>query len=248
MSSIAVLTTPSQDTKPGFTIYSESLVSKNTVSEVINTTNIESKTNLTVNAATNLNLGPGSSNIAIGSSTCATAITGGLMVNNVKPTAWNASLYTEPSPVFDTPLEFSMINSTDSVAGSMTIKPRVGNGFTLKIFNGGTLTLGFETTLTIRLKINGSTILEQNVPSGAVVGQGFTNDIVLNYRANGDFNTCTCGGRIIREADDTIINYNTSSLVWDPTIDNTISLTGQFSDGNGSWVTSIFDMVSSQCT
>ena len=247
MSSVAALTTPDQNTKPGFTIYSESLVSKNsTVSGVINATDIESKTNLTVNAATNLLLGPTTSNITVGGTTTATAVVGGFTVNGSRPACWNASLYQDPGIISGSTDEFTLFGS---MAGSLTVDPRVTNGFTLKTSIIGELGLGAATTMTIRAYVNGNVYFTQVIPNtGAVVGQGVTHDMTLNFQAAGGFNVGSFGGRIIREADDAVVNVASVLNVWDPTIQNTIDITGQFSDAGGSWKTTIADMFSSQCT
>lgn len=246
MSSLAALTTPSETTKPGFTIYTESIVAKNSsTSGIITATNIESKSNLLVDAVTNLNLGIfNADTVNIGNALASTKLLGSLTSNNKTVPIWRASLSGTASNFLATTAETSIIGA--SVVGSLAISPTLAAGFTLKLNNVAVISLGAATTLTLRLKLNGNTILTSVIPAGVVVNQVISISNNINIRAFGNLNDVLSTSTIIRDGGASIVGSNLASAAWNLAGTNTISMTGQFSDTNGTFNGQTFDMFSSQ--
>lgn len=245
MSSLAALTTPSENTKPGFTIYTESIVAKNsTTSGIITATDIESKSNLLVDAVTNLNLGTiNADTVNIGNALASTKLLGSLTSNNRTVPIWRASLGGNGSNFLATTTETSVIGS---LVGSLDIPPTLAAGFTLKLSNYARITLGAATTLTLRLKLNGNTILTSVIPAGVVVNQNISISITVNIRTLGNQNDVLSTYSIIRDGGASMAGSNLAAAAWNLAGTNTISMTGQFSDTNGTFNGNTFDMFSSQ--
>ena len=245
MSSVAALTTPSETTKPGFTIYTESIVAKNsTTSGIITATDIESKSNLLVDAVTNLNLGTiNADTVNIGNALASTKLLGSLTSNNRTVPIWRASLGGNGSNFIATTTETSVIGSQ---VGSLAIPPTLAAGFTLKLNNAATISLGAATTLTLRLKLNGNTILTSVIPAGVVVNQNINISITVSIRTLGNQNDVLSTYSIIRDGGASMAGSNLAAAAWILAGTNTISMTGQFSDTNGGFSGNTFDMFSSQ--
>lgn len=245
MSSLAALTNPSENTKPGFTIYTESIVAKNSsTSGIITATDIESKSNLLVDAVTNLNLGTiNADTVNIGNASASTELLGSLTSNNRTVPIWRASLGGNGSNFLATTAETSVIGS---LVGSLAIPPTLAAGFTLKLNNAATITLGAATTLTLRLKLNDNTILTSVIPAGVVVNQNISISITVNIRTLGNPNDVLSTYSIIRDGGASKAGSNLAAAAWNLAGTNTISMTGQFSDTNGTFNGQSFDMFSSQ--
>lgn len=245
MSSLAALTTPSETTKPGFTIYTESIVAKNsTTSGIITATDIESKSNLLVDAVTNLNLGTiNADTVNIGNASAATKLLGPLTSNNRTVPIWRASLGGNGSNFIATTAETSVIGS---LVGSLAIPPTLAAGFTLKLNNVAVISLGAATTLTLRLKLNGNTILTSVIPAGVVVNQNINTSITVSIRTLGNVNDVLSTYSTIRDGGASMAGSSLAAAAWNLAGTNTISMTGQFSDTNGGFNGQTFDMFSSQ--
>ena len=246
MSSLAALTTPSETTKPGFTIYTESIVAKNsTTSGIITATDIESKSNLLVDAVTNLNLGTiNADTVNIGNASAATKLLGSLTSNNRTVPIWRASLGGNGSNFLATTTETSIIGS--SITGSLAIPPTLAAGFTLKLNSVAFISLGAATTLTLRLKLNGNTILTSVIPAGVVVNQTINISNTVTIRTLGNVNDVLSTFTIIRDGGASSVGAVLAAAAWNLAGTNTISMTGQFSDTNGTFNGQTFDMFSSQ--
>lgn len=266
MSSLAALSAPNQNTKPGSIIYIETLAAKNLnvkdliaenivtqtltsqsidtnllvsqsissntincnllTSSVVQTDRIESKGDLEIVAGNNINM------------------TGHLYSNGFNVPCWRASQIEEMHPILNTTDELPVI--PDQLAGSMTIKPRVNNGFTLKINTNYRLIQGGGTEFTFYLKINDNTFEKIIIPATGGSDQEQRLDITLEYREGP--NVLAMSSSVLRHKDYTILQAGTYGGIWDPNIDNTFSMTGQFNDTDGQWFNNTFDMLSSQST
>jgi hypothetical protein len=140
-----------------------------------------------------------------------------------------------------TTVETNIIQGT--LSGSLVIPPPTAAGFTIKMFADWLYSTGAMTTFTIRLKINGTTALTTVIPAGAVTNQTLyvTNTIQLRTPSNRLFLAC----HIMRDLGTSLLGSTIIDSVWLPAGSNTISMTGQFSDTNGTWRGDSFELSSS---
>ena len=234
MSSVAALSAPNQNTKPGSIIYSETIACKNSTVDAITTNNIDSKTNLNIGTSTALA-------INIGRSSITTNISGNLTSNAEPVPSWRASYYLNGAVINASTVESTIIN-TLSLVGSLVI-PQVPIGFTLKTESIGIWSAGAATTFTIRYKINGVTALSTVIPAGVVVNQNFNIKHTLNVKNGGDaYVFCS----VLKDGGAVLLGSNLLSAGWNLAGTNTVTMTGQYSDVNGSFVGYSFDAFSSQ--
>ena len=137
-------------------------------------------------------------------------------------------------------VESDMIN-TSKITGSMVIAPSVYRGFTAKLSFLGLFSSGVATTFTIRFKINGTTILTSVIPAGVVVNQYYKLNYVMTIAENSN-SRIFISSEIQRSGATPIIDATLNDVVWVSAANNTISVTGQFSDNNGTWAHTQFDM------
>lgn len=130
-----------------------------------------------------------------------------------------------------TTTETDMLASSST--GSLTIPGPTTAGFTAKLSVWWLYQAGAATTLTLRLKVNGTTVATTIIPAGVVVNQTIKcdHDIQLWTPASGT--RIYIGIKIDRDLGVPKLNETIADSVWDPAGNNTISLTGQFSDVNG---------------
>ena len=252
MSSIAYLSSPNQNTKPGSIIYSETIISQNmTVSQTVTSNTITSQT---VNSNT-IDCNSLTSNIVQCdileskgdlqiTSPGNINMTGGLYSNGFSVPCWRASQFKDMQPILNTTDEMSII--PDALNGSMTIKPRVNDAFTLKLLNSYRISQGPSTEFIIFFKLNDVTEMKVVIPPTGVADQQCNLELTVNYRE--DSNRLVISASVIRNKDYSILVSESINGIWDPNVDNTISMTGQFTDTDGQWYNNLFDMWSSQST
>lgn len=138
--------------------------------------------------------------------------------------------------------ETDMINNVRT--GSLTIPDAVASGFTLKMKFIALFTSGGATTSTLRFKVNGTTVLTSTVPAALVVNKYYQLDYNLQVLENTRDRILTFS-TLTRTDQTPLIEAGLADGVWNPAGNNTVSVTLQFSDVNGTWVTQFWDMWSS---
>ena len=128
--------------------------------------------------------------------------------------------------------------------GSLTIADAAASGFVLKMKFIALFTSGAATVTTLRFKVNGTTVLTSTIPAAVVVNKYYQLDYNLQVLENARdriliFSTLT------RSEQTPLIEAGLADGVWNPAGNNTVSVTLQFSDVNGTWVTQFWDLWSS---
>lgn len=136
--------------------------------------------------------------------------------------------------------ETNLIDTT-KITGSMDIGSSVFRGFTSKLSFVALYASGIVTTFTIRFKVNGTTILTSTIPAGIVVNQYYKLNYVMSIGENSN-SRIVISSEIQRAGATPIIDATINDVVWLPFATNTITVTGQFSDINGTWAPTQFDM------
>lgn len=137
-------------------------------------------------------------------------------------------------------VESSMIDNS-KITGSMVIAPSVFRGFTTRLSFLALYSSGAATTFTIRFKVNGTTILTSVIPAGVVVNQYYKLNYVMSIVENSN-SRILISSEIQRSGATPIIDASLNDVVWVSAANNTISVTGQFSDNSGTWGHTQFDM------
>ncbi|MBV6504826.1 MAG: hypothetical protein ILNGONEN_00379 [Syntrophorhabdaceae bacterium] len=154
---------------------------------------------------------------------------------------WRAAKYSSWTSLGpNNTVETSMIN-TNKIIGSMDIAPSVFRGFTTRLSFVALYSSGAATTFTIRFKVNGTTILTSVIPAGVVVNQYYKINYIMTITENSN-SRIIISSEIQRAGATPIIDATLNDVVWVSDATNTISVTGQFSDNNGTWAHTQFDM------
>lgn len=143
-----------------------------------------------------------------------------------------------------TTVESNMIDGT--LYGSLTVPAPTSAGFTVKISQSWMFSAGAATTFTIRLKINGTTVQTTVVPATAVTNLSCILESTMQLRTPSNRLYSNCN--ISRNGLVPIVNAAIADNVWNPAAANTISMTGQFSDTNGTFRCDHFDMWTSKAS
>jgi hypothetical protein len=154
---------------------------------------------------------------------------------------WRYS-YTNTTVGFSTTTAETSIIAGTSI-GSLVFAAPTAAGLTVKIFNSWLMTFGAATTFTIRLKVNGTTVNTTTMAAGTVVNQFVHCDFTLQLRTPS--NRLYSTSKVTRDGGTTAIFGTIIDSIWAPASANTLSMTGQFSDTNGSWRGDCFDVWSS---
>lgn len=140
-----------------------------------------------------------------------------------------------------TTTETSVIDGT--LSGSLTIPATTAAGFTMHMRAAWLYSSGVTTTFAIRFKVGGTTILTTTIPAGTVVNQNIWAEHIIQLRSPNNRLFVSC--RISRDAGATIINSTIVDSIWNPASSNAITVTGQFSNTNGTWRGDSFSLDSS---
>lgn len=140
-----------------------------------------------------------------------------------------------------TTTETSVIDGT--LSGSLTIPATTAAGFTMHMRAAWLYTAGVVTTFTIRFKVGGTTMLTTTIPAGVVTNQFIWAEHIVQLRSPSNRLFVSC--RISRDAGATVISSNITDSIWNPASSNAITVTGQFSDTNGTWRGDSFSLDSS---
>lgn len=140
-----------------------------------------------------------------------------------------------------TTAETSIIQGT--LSGSLTIPPPTTAGFTMKMSGDWLYSAGVVTTFTVRFKVNGTTCATTTIPAGIAVNQDIHVEHTIQLRSTNNRLYIAC--RMIRNGATPVMNGTIIDNIWLPAGSNTISMTGQFNDTNGTWRGDSFDLWSS---
>ncbi len=138
--------------------------------------------------------------------------------------------------IFNVTTETSIIPS--SVTGNLAFAANsTVNGTTIKLKSVWLSEFGVVTTLTLRFKVNGTTIYTITSTPGILSNNIVTHEWNAQMRGTSDILISS------QLCYDGIAAQNRQSYIagWDKTISNTISVTGQFSDTNGIIVVTLFE-------
>lgn len=120
-----------------------------------------------------------------------------------------------------------------SSTGSLTIPGPTAPGFSCNLSLYYLFQAGAATTFTIRLKVNGSTICTTTIPAGTAVNQTCKLEHAIQLWTPASGTRLYIGVKLDRHLAMPILYETLADNVWLPNGDNTLSLTGQFSDNNG---------------
>lgn len=136
--------------------------------------------------------------------------------------------------------ETSIIDGT--LSGSLTIPATTAAGFTMRLFQSWAFSTGVLTTFTVRLKVGGTTVFTFLVPAGLVTNQYNWFDIFIQLRSPS--NRLYVIGKLSRNSGTTLIQAGLIDSIWNPAGSNAITMTGQFSDTNGTFRSDGFSLES----
>lgn len=129
--------------------------------------------------------------------------------------------------------------------GSLTLVQPVVRGFTLDMSFISLYASGAATTMTLRFKVNGTTVLTSTIPVAApVLNKVYKLDYKLLVNEN-DSKSIYVTSTLIRTGDTPIITAALDGAAWNTAGNNLLAVTGQFNDVDGTWLTYQWDMRSS---
>lgn len=137
-------------------------------------------------------------------------------------------------------LEASMIDLPYN--GSLVIAQPITRGFSLRMSFMGVFSSGAATVTTLRFKVNGTTVLTTTLPAAAALtNEAMRHDYWLQIQEGGAarimIGSTTQRNGVLPILADTLVDG-----VWDAGASNTLSATIQFSDVDGTLVTTHWDM------
>lgn len=154
--------------------------------------------------------------------------------------SWRASKDSDWGVRGGNALEFDLISGT--MVGSLVVNPFAQGGFTHHTKFVALQSSGAATTLTIRYKVNGTTVLTTTIPALVTVNVYTEYEFTLQ---RGDFDRVYVASKILQDGRTPIMYADLADAVWLNAGANTITITGQYSDNNGNYIPRVFEMWSS---
>lgn len=148
----------------------------------------------------------------------------------------------------DTTAGFSASTAETSIIqgpllGSLTVPAPTAAGFTVKFSSNWLLSCGTATTFTIRLKVNGTTIMTHVYSLAAVANLDIAHEMTVQLRTPS--NRLYTASRLMPHGLSSNLIASIADSIWNTAAANTFSLTGQFGNTTCSWRGDSFDMWSS---
>ncbi|MBV6504825.1 MAG: hypothetical protein ILNGONEN_00378 [Syntrophorhabdaceae bacterium] len=165
-----------------------------------------------------------------------------MISSSVPVQSWRAAKTSSWSALFSSVAETSLIQPP--INGSLTITEPVSRGFTIDMAFISLYSSGAATTMTLRFKVNGTTILTSTIPVAVTLNQYLKVDYKLSVATNTN-NRIIVSSVIYKNGVAPIVDATLNDVAWLPTGNNVLSVTGQFSDTDGTWVGTQWDMRSS---
>jgi hypothetical protein len=156
------------------------------------------------------------------------------------------SLITPGSPFSGTTDEKDLLVGT--LRGSFAIPPSVQTGTTIYLKTIWLTSWGAATNFTVRLKCNGTTVLTTVLNIGAAtpnVAFELTYSIQLRF-LNATNHRIFSNVNVSKQAGVSVVANDLNDTAWVIANTNTLSLTGQFSDTNGTWRVDFIDVWSNR--
>lgn len=162
--------------------------------------------------------------------------------SSVPVQSWRAAKNSTWASLNASTAETSLIGAERT--GSLTITEPVVSGFTLDMSFITLYSSGAATTMTLRFKVNGTTVLTSTIPVAVTVNEY----LKLEYKLQvSEFtnNRIYVSSTIHRSGNTPLLFADLNDVVWNTAGNNVLSVTGQFNDTDGTWVGTQWDMRSS---